>query len=82
MQALGYPLTWPTTCFISGGCGSPVFAHTNGHGDFVLFNELGPPWPVHECYSDRYLLGSQRGVFAVRQERLDEYRAANLVVSV
>jgi hypothetical protein len=27
-----------------------VFAHTNGNGDFVLLDSLGPPWPIHECY--------------------------------
>lgn len=50
MRRLGYPLTYPTKCFINGGCAKPVFAHTNGHGDFVLFDELAWPWPIHECY--------------------------------
>lgn len=50
MKRLGYPLTWRTRCFINGGCGEAVHAHTNGDGDFVLFDQLGWPWPVHECY--------------------------------
>ena len=50
MKILGYPLTYPTICFINGGCGAKVFAHTNGNGDFVLFDELCPPWPIHSCY--------------------------------
>lgn len=54
MIALGYSLTWPTECFIDGGCGARVFAHTNGEGDFVLFDDLGHPWPIHDCYSTRY----------------------------
>ena len=41
MKSLGYSSTWATTCFINGGCGAKVFAHTNGRGDFVLFDELG-----------------------------------------
>jgi hypothetical protein len=55
MEAIGYPATWRTRCFISGGCGKSVFAHTNGYGDFVLFDDLGWPWPVHECFSLRFL---------------------------
>ena len=54
MKSLGYSSSWPTTCFINGGCGARVFAHTNGQGDFVLFDELGWPWPVHDCYLNRY----------------------------
>jgi hypothetical protein len=54
MRATGYPITWPTNCFIGGGCGQRVFAHTNGDGDFVLFDSLGWPWPVHACYARRY----------------------------
>lgn len=50
MEELGYPLTWITKCFINGGCSAKVFAHTNGDGDFVLLDSLGPPWPIHECY--------------------------------
>lgn len=54
MDALGHPLTWRTRCFL--GCSQLVFAHTNGHGDFVLFDKLERPWPIHECYFDRFNL--------------------------
>ena len=54
MEVLGYPLTYLTTCFISGGCGDDVWAHTNGYRDFVLFDDLGQPWPIHECYLNRF----------------------------
>ena len=54
MKSLGYSSTWATTCFINGGCGARVFAHTSGQGDFVLFDDLGWPWPVHDCYLNRY----------------------------
>jgi hypothetical protein len=30
-----------------------VFAHSNGNGDFVLLDSLGPPWPIHECFQYR-----------------------------
>jgi len=56
MKALRHPLTWRTTCFIGEGnvgCGAETFAHTNGDGDFVLFDSLGPPWPIHSCYLNR-----------------------------
>lgn len=59
MKTLGYPMTWPTSCFIGSnnvGCGAATFAHTNGEGDFVLFDRLGPPWPIHQCYLDRAAL--------------------------
>lgn len=49
-------MTWPTSCFIGEdniGCGAPTFAHTNGDGDFVLFDRLGSPWPIHQCYRNR-----------------------------
>jgi hypothetical protein len=73
MQSLGYPATWPTSCFLSGGYGAAVFAHTNGFGDFVLFDELGPPWPVHECYANRFLL-TGNGTLTIREDRRSEYR--------
>lgn len=47
-----WPLTYPTAC---RECGEPVFYHTNGHGDSVLFDDLGPPWPVHWCWLERQL---------------------------
>jgi hypothetical protein len=56
MKRLGYPLTWTTTCFIA--CGAVVHAHTNGRGDFVLFDDLGPPWPVHDCYRNRFVFNT------------------------
>lgn len=41
------PLTYPTHCRT---CQQPVFFHTNGLGDMVLFDlPLAPPWPIHAC---------------------------------
>jgi hypothetical protein len=40
------PHTAPSSCPI---CGESVFYHTNGFGDSVYFDELGPPWPKHPC---------------------------------
>ncbi len=54
MEVLGYPLTHNTRCFIDGGCGASVYAHTNGDGDFVLFDHLSQPWPIHDCYINRF----------------------------
>lgn len=62
MKVLGYALTWPTTCFITPGCSASVFGHTNGFGDFVLFDELGPPWPIHDCYLNRFVIGTTSSV--------------------
>lgn len=70
MKALGYSVTWPTRCFL--GCDQKVYAHTNGHGDFVLLDSLGWPWPVHACYhlgggGDHDPKGIDRGWDEVRE---------------
>lgn len=72
MEALGYPRTWHTTCFLSGGCGQQVLAHTNGHGDFVLFDDLGWPWPIHSCYQDRFG-GPARGSIDMGHTKIVSY---------
>lgn len=41
------PLTYPTSCW---WCGCPVYFHTNGYGDSVLFDALGKPWTRHHCW--------------------------------
>jgi hypothetical protein len=61
MKHLGYPATWRTRCFIREGCATQVFAHTNGFGDFVLFDHLGQPWPVPECYQNRFVHRAESG---------------------
>jgi hypothetical protein len=78
MRALGYARTWPTLCFINGGCGEAVFAHTNGFGDFVLFDRLGWPWPIHECYLIRFCqqLGSRANNYEIKADALLEYQRA------
>lgn len=47
LDSLGRPLTYLTKCWY---CRSPVYFHTNGHGDGVLFTALGWPWEIHECW--------------------------------
>lgn len=47
--ALPWPVSYHTSCW---WCREPVFYHTNGYGDCVLFDQLGPPWPVHHCWED------------------------------
>lgn len=48
---LGEPLTYPTTCPY---CGARIFFHTNGNGDVVFFDALGPPWPKHACLASDF----------------------------
>src|SRR5881296_3639331 len=43
------PLTYRTRCW---WCDEPVFFHTNGYGDCVLFDDLGWPWPIHSCWAE------------------------------
>jgi hypothetical protein len=69
MQAIGQSVTWVTRCFIDSGCGAHVFAHTNGHGDFVLFDELMPPWPVHGCYLRRFELLKRSNILRIAATR-------------
>lgn len=38
--------TWPTSC---PSCSERVFYFSCGHGSKVFFDELGYPWPVHDC---------------------------------
>lgn len=43
--------TYPTNCW---WCYEPVFYHTNGYGDSVLFDSLGHPWQVHPCWTEHW----------------------------
>jgi hypothetical protein len=78
MQVLGFARTWRTFCFINGGCGKSVFAHTNGFGDFVLFDNLGWPWQIHDCYLNRVCqrIGDSFNSYEIRADALAEYRSA------
>ena len=78
MEILGRRRTWLTLCFVNGGCGKEVFAHTNGYGDFVLFDRLGWPWQIHECYLNRFCLqlSSTPSRYEIRASALAEYQEA------
>ena len=41
-------VTWPTKC---PSCGGSVFFFQCDCESKVFFNELGPPWPIHDCES-------------------------------
>jgi hypothetical protein len=41
--------TYLTECW---WCGATVYYHTNGYGDSVLFDSLGCPWQVHDCWEN------------------------------
>ena len=38
--------TYPTSC---PTCTASVFYFSCGHGSRVFFDELGSPWPIHDC---------------------------------
>lgn len=43
-----------TSCFVNPNarcpiCRQAVYFYANSYGSRVYFNELGPPWPKHEC---------------------------------
>jgi hypothetical protein len=39
-------ITLPTHCRF---CGADVYVYANEFGSFVIFDELGQPWPKHNC---------------------------------
>ncbi len=41
-------------------CGELVFYYQNKHGSRVYFDELGPPWPKHECMDNTDSISSPR----------------------
>lgn len=40
-------------------CGKDVFYYENSYGSRVLFDALGPPWPIHPCYNSVSVLKKQ-----------------------
>ena len=67
--------TFPTKC---RHCGDDVFFFSCSCGSRVFFDELGPPWPVHDCKfsrsDQRWALGrtrTKRGDGSVRVEISD-----------
>ncbi len=40
-------------------CGKDVFYYENSYGSRVLFDSLGPPWPIHPCYHSEPVLKKQ-----------------------
>jgi hypothetical protein len=36
-------------CFI---CGDPVYYYRSEDNGFAMFDELGPPWPMHSCWEE------------------------------
>jgi ribosomal protein S10 len=49
LSELNHRLTCRIDCW---WCEDEVFFHTNGNGDCVLFDRLGWPWPVHDCWAE------------------------------
>lgn len=50
-EDLKHAKTYWSRCWL---CGEEVFFHTNGYGDFVLFDNLGHPWPIHICWVNHW----------------------------
>lgn len=61
-------------------CGAEVYYHTNGYGDCVLFDELGWPWLVHECWEEHRREQSES--FYARVEITVHVRLAVLIGAV
>lgn len=61
-------------------CGAEVYYHTNGYGDCVLFDELGWPWLVHECWEE--YRREQSESFYARVETTVHVRLAVLIGAI
>lgn len=42
-------ITFKTNCW---WCGDEVYFHRDENGGSVLFDRLGPPWPIHPCWDE------------------------------
>jgi ribosomal protein S10 len=49
LHDLGHPLTAQIDCW---WCDETVYLHTDGSGNFVLFDALGWPWSAHGCWGE------------------------------
>jgi hypothetical protein len=47
LRAYTTTLTYPTKCW---WCSAAVFFHRSDNGGCALFDELGWPWPLHDCW--------------------------------
>ena len=45
----GSRLTYPTSCW---WCEGDVYFFRDENGGCALFDALGPPWPIHDCWED------------------------------
>ena len=63
--------TYPTKC---RGCASKIFVQKCNHNSTVLYNQLGAPWPRHDC---RGRLGRRvshrRSEYRSDRSRMDRY---------
>jgi hypothetical protein len=46
-EELGYAVTFPTSCRY---CGRLIYLYAHPNGGFAIFDDLGPPWPLHDCW--------------------------------
>jgi len=44
---LGYSIVFPTICRY---CGQEIYLFASPDGGFAIFDDLGIPWPKHECW--------------------------------
>lgn len=54
-------------------CGAEVFYYRSEHDGRVVFDELGPPWPLHQCNVPHVIIGSyeDRGLIPALIVNLD-----------
>lgn len=50
-------------------CGAAVFFYQSPSGGRVFFDELGPPWPKHDCTDNTILSASIKGLAATPRTR-------------
>ncbi|GGJ71296.1 hypothetical protein [Deinococcus aquiradiocola] len=53
----------PVDCWY---CGQPIYIYANRHGSVVLFDDLGRPWPKHQCLQAPAWLGDSSSLQPAR----------------
>ncbi len=67
-------ITFYTECW---WCGEPVYFHRNEDGGCVLFDRLGPPWPIHSCWEE-HKNQQKTATKTIVEKRVAELRAISI----
>jgi len=58
-------------------CGEPVYFHRNENGGCVLFDSLGPPWPIHACW-EQYKHHLSVAIQGIIEKRISQLKSISI----